>query len=212
MTEEVAAADNPSAGEEEVAGVSAAEEENEPYRSPYADDFKWYVINVQSQYEKKAKIALEDRIKKLKMTDYFGDVKVPEEKITKTVAGKKRAYTRKFFPGYILVQMLMNDQTWGVVNDTPKVSGFVGNRLSPVPLSKEEADRLSGQEENVEKKSNMVTYEKDQQLRIIEGPFTNFTGRVDEVNPERGKVKVLVRVFGRDTPVELDFLQVESVE
>lgn len=170
---------------------------------------KWYIVHVYSGYENKVKASLEERIAQAGQTDKFGRVLVPTEQVVELVKGKRRESSRKFYPGYILVQMVLDDQTWHTVNDTAKVTGFLGGREKPAPLSDEEAERILGRMEAGKLKPKpKFLFETGDEIRVIDGPFTNFNGTVDEVNPEKGKIRVLVSIFGRSTPVELDFVQV----
>ncbi|MBT8330751.1 MAG: transcription termination/antitermination protein NusG [Deltaproteobacteria bacterium] len=173
---------------------------------------KWYIIHVYSGFENKVKASLEERISTTQHADKFGDVVVPTEEIVELVKGKRKTSARKFYPGYILVQMDLNDETWHIVNDTAKVTGFLGGRRKPTPLSDEEADRiLNRMEAGKLKPQPKYFFESGDEVRVIDGPFTNFNGTVQEVNPEKGKIKVLVSIFGRSTPVELEFVQVQKL-
>ncbi|MGD9238115.1 MAG: transcription termination/antitermination protein NusG, partial [Desulfobacterales bacterium] len=169
---------------------------------------KWYIIHVYSGFENKVKASLEERIATSQHADKFGEVVVPTEEIVELVKGKRKTSARKFYPGYILVQMDLNDETWHIVNNTAKVTGFLGGRHKPTPLSEEEADRiLNRMEAGKLKPQPKYFFESGDEVRVIDGPFTNFNGTVQEVNPEKGKIKVLVSIFGRSTPVELEFVQ-----
>lgn len=173
---------------------------------------KWYIIHVYSGFENKVKASLEERISTSQHADRFGEVVVPTEEIVELVKGKRKTSARKFYPGYILVQMDLNDETWHIVNDTAKVTGFLGGRRKPTPLSEEEADRiLNRMEAGKLKPQPKYFFESGDEVRVIDGPFTNFNGTVQEVNPEKGKIKVLVSIFGRSTPVELEFVQVQKL-
>ncbi|MDP3285642.1 MAG: transcription termination/antitermination protein NusG, partial [Desulfobacterales bacterium] len=142
----------------------------------------------------------------------FGEVLVPTEQIVELVKGKRKTSTRKFYPGYILVKMELDDETWHIVNDTAKVSGFLGGREKPTPISDDEAKQiLSRMEAGKLKPKPKYYFETGDEIRVIDGPFTNFNGVVDEVNPEKGKIRVLVSIFGRSTPVELEFVQVTKI-
>lgn len=170
---------------------------------------KWYVVHTYSGYENKVKQALQERIKIFKKEDSFSEILVPSEKIVELFKGEKRTSSRKFFPGYIFVKMEMNDETWHIVKNTPKVTGFVGGRTTPSAISDEEmAEIIQQMEEGVLKPKPKFLFERGDQVRVIDGPFTNFNGIVEEVKPEKGKLRVLVSIFGRATPVELDFIQV----
>ena len=174
--------------------------------------FKWYIVHVYSGFENKVKAALEERIDASPHHEKFGEVLVPTEEVVELVKGKRKTSSRKFYPGYILVQMELDDGTWHVVNDTAKVTGFLGGRNKPAPISDEEADRiLNRMEAGKLKPQPKYFFESGDEIRVIDGPFTNFNGTVDEANHEKGKIKVLVSIFGRSTPVELDFVQVQKL-
>lgn len=173
---------------------------------------KWYIIHTYSGFEQKVKTALEERIKSEGKDAYFGQVLVPTEKVIELVKGQRKASSRKFYPGYILVQMVLNDETWHLVRHTPKVTGFIGSQERPIPLSDEEAEAIIQQvEEGIQKPRPKYRFEKGDEVRVVDGPFANFNGIVDEVMPDKGKVRVLVSIFGRSTPVELDFVQVNRM-
>lgn len=173
---------------------------------------KWYIVHVYSGFENKVKTALEERIAASPYKDKFGEVLVPTEEIVELVKGKRKTSSRKFYPGYILVNLELSDETWHIVNSTAKVTGFLGGRNSPAPLTDEEAaqiiDRMAAGKLKPQPK---YFFESGDEVRVIDGPFTNFNGTVEEVNPEKGKIKVLVSIFGRSTPVELDFVQVTKL-
>ncbi len=171
---------------------------------------KWYVVHTFSGFEHKAKMALEERIKALDKRDQFGEILVPVEKVVELVKGKKKTSSRKFFPGYILVQMELDDETWHVVKGTPKITGFVGGGTHPPSVSDEGIREITQQiEEGAAKPRPRVIYSVGESIKVVDGPFSDFNGVVEEVKPEKGKVKVLISIFGRATPVELDFVQVE---
>ena len=173
---------------------------------------KWYIVHVYSGFENKVKATLEERIVVSSHPDKFGEVLVPTEEIVELVKGKRKTSSRKFYPGYILVRMELDDETWHVVNDTAKVTGFLGGRNSPSAISDEEADQiLNRMEAGKLKPQPKYFFEFGDEIRVIDGPFTNFNGTVEEVNQEKGKIKVLVSIFGRSTPVELDFVQVQKL-
>jgi transcriptional antiterminator NusG len=173
---------------------------------------KWYIVHVYSGFENKVKAALEERIASGLHQEKFGEVLVPTEEIVELVKGKRRTSSRKFYPGYILVRMQLDDETWHIVNDTAKVTGFLGGREKPTPLSDDEADQiLNRMAAGKLKPQPKYFFESGDDIRVIDGPFTNFNGTVEEVNPEKGKIKVLVSIFGRSTPVELDFVQVQKI-
>ncbi len=172
---------------------------------------KWYVLHTYSGYEKKVSLALRERLRQYRISDAVGDILVPEEDVVEVRGGKKRISRRKFFPGYIVMEMHMNEDSWYVVKETPRVTGFLGDK-EPIPLSLEEVSRLKEQLSGAaEKPRPKYEYEVGESVRVIDGPFANFSGVLDEVNNERGKVKVMVSIFGRATPVELEFTQIEKV-
>ena len=173
---------------------------------------RWYVVHAYSGQEKSIQAALIDRIKRSGMADKFGQVLVPTEEVVEMKSGQKAISERRFFPGYILVQMEMTDETWHLVKSTPKVTGFVGGTANkPTPISQKEVDAILRQvQEGVEKPRPKVLFEMGEAVRIKEGPFTDFHGNVEDVNYEKSKLRVSVSIFGRSTPVELDFSQVEK--
>ncbi|PLX44854.1 MAG: transcription termination/antitermination protein NusG [Deltaproteobacteria bacterium] len=173
---------------------------------------QWYVVHTYSGYENRAKLSLEQRIKEFGKEELFGEVLVPSEKVVEVVKGEKRTSSRKFFPGYILVEMELNDETWYVVKNTPKVTGFVGGGTNrPTPISDQEVKQILGQmEEGLVNPRPKYEFSEGEQVKVIEGPFSNFSGIVEDVNAEKGKLRVLVSIFGRSTPVELEFFQVEK--
>jgi len=171
---------------------------------------KWYIINAQSGQEQKAKLALQERIKTNKMEAFFGDVLIPSESVVELVKGEKKTTSRKIFPGYMFIQMVLNEKTWHLVKGTSKITGFVGG-TKPTPVPMEEVERINKQVQmGTEKPKPKIKFTEGESVRVIDGPFSNFNGTVEEINPEKGKVKVLVSIFGRPTPVELDFVQVEK--
>ncbi len=173
---------------------------------------RWYIVHVYSGFENKVKAALEERIAASPNPDKFGEVLVPTEEVVELVKGKRRTSARKFYPGYILVRMHLDDETWHIVNDTAKVTGFLGGRDKPAPLSDEEAERIINRMEAGKMKPQpKYSFDTGDEVRGTDGPFTNFNGTVEEVNQEKGKIKVLVSIFGRSTPVELDFVQVTKL-
>lgn len=173
---------------------------------------KWYIVHVYSGFENKVKTALEERVAASPHKDRFGEVLVPTEEVVELVKGKRKTSSRKFYPGYILVKMDLTDETWHIVNNTAKVTGFLGGRNSPTPLTEEEAQQIINRMEAGKLKPQpKYFFEPGDDIRVIDGPFTNFNGTVEEVNPEKGKIKVLVSIFGRSTPVELDFVQVTKM-
>jgi len=158
------------------------------------------------------KLALEERIKNEGKEDFFGQILVPTEKVIELVKGQRKASSRKFYPGYILVQMELNDETWHLVRHTPKVTGFIGSQERPIPLSEDEAQTIIQQmEEGAHKPRPKYRFERGDEVRVVDGPFASFNGVIDEVMPDKGKVRVLVSIFGRSTPVELDLVQVNRI-
>ncbi len=173
---------------------------------------EWYVVHVYSGFEQKAKIALAERIKSHNMEQGFGACLVPQEQVVEMVRGQKKTSTKKFYPGYMMVQMDMNRDTWHLVKETPKVSGFVGDATSPDALTAEEVARLLQQvKEGATTTRASMSFHQGESIKVIDGPFVDFNGTVDEVRPEKGKLRVLISIFGRATPVELDFAQVERI-
>ena len=173
---------------------------------------RWYVVHAYSGQEKSIQAALIDRIKRSGMADKFGEVLVPTEEVVEMKQGAKAISERRFFPGYILVQMDMTDETWHLVKSTPKVTGFIGgSAMRPTPISdKEVANILHQVQEGVEKPKPKVLFEVGEMVRVKDGPFTDFQGTVEDVNYEKSRLRVAVTIFGRSTPVELEFGQVEK--
>lgn len=173
---------------------------------------KWYVVQAYSGHEQNVMRTLTERIEQSSLKDQFGDILVPTEEVVEMRDGKKRKSDRKFFPGYVLVQMEMNDATWHLVKEAPRVLGFIGGTTDkPVPISTAEADSiLQRVEEGVDKPRPKVLFEPGEVVRVNDGPFTDFNGVVEEVNYEKSRLRVSVLIFGRSTPVELDFTQVEK--
>jgi transcriptional antiterminator NusG len=170
---------------------------------------RWYVVHTYSGYENKVKSALEEKIRGLALGDRITDVLIPSESVVELVKGERKTSSRKFFPGYVLVQMELDDQTWHVVKSTPKVTGFIGSRSEPAVIPDDEVEKIKSQmAEGKEKPKPKYSFEKGDSVRVVDGPFVNFNGTVEEVRPEKGKLRVLVSIFGRPTPVELDFIQV----
>jgi len=173
---------------------------------------QWYVVHAYSGFEKSVMRALKERIERAGMQDSFGEILVPVEEVVEMKGGQKKTTERKFFPGYVLVQMEMNDDSWHLVKSTPKVTGFVGGTANkPAPISEREVQGILQQmQEGVEKPKPKVLFEAGELVRVIDGPFNDFNGTVEEVNYEKSKMRVSVTIFGRATPVELDFSQVEK--
>ncbi|MFO1464696.1 MAG: transcription termination/antitermination protein NusG [bacterium] len=171
----------------------------------------WYVVHTYSGFEQKAKLALEERVRALGKEGFVSEVLVPSESVVEMKKGVKKTTSRKFFPGYILVKMELNEDTWHLIKNTPKITGFVGNNTNPPIVPEEEVRRITQQiDEGTLRPKPKVSFEKGESVRVIDGPFATFNGMVEEVNPEKGKLKVLVSIFGRSTPIELDFMQVEK--
>ena len=180
--------------------------------SPSHVERKWYVIHTQTGQEDKVCTTLSHRKATEPAGQFVSQVLIPTERVSEIRDGKKRITERKFFPGYVLVEMELNEQTWHLVRTTTGVTGFIGAGRQPVALSDEEVKQILRQtEERQEKPSPKGIFEKGESVRVIEGPFTNFTGVIEEVNPDRGKLKVMVSIFGRATPVELEYWQVEKL-
>ena len=173
---------------------------------------RWYVLHAYSGYEKKVKSALEERIELRGLQDKFGRVLVPSEEIVEMRAGQKRKSERKFFPGYVLVEMDLDDESWHLVKETPRVMGFIGGKADrPAPISEAEAQAILNRvEEGTDKPRPKTLFEPGEMVRVIDGPFNDFNGVVEDVNYEKSKIQVAVLIFGRSTPVELDFGQVEK--
>ena len=172
----------------------------------------WYVIHTYSGHENKVKASLEERLNSKGLFERVGQILVPAEDVVEIKGGKRKISSRKFFPGYVLIEAEIDDEVWYAIKDTPKVTGFLGGGKEPTPLSEEEVsyiwNQISGEASEPKPK---VIFGPGENVRVTDGPFTNFTGVIREVHPERGKLKVMVSIFGRSTPVELEFLQVESI-
>lgn len=173
---------------------------------------RWYVIHAYSNYENQVKKALEERVKRAGLERYFGKILVPTEEVVEMRQGQQRKSERKFFPGYVLVQMELNDETWHLVKEVPRVLGFIGGTSDrPAPIADAEADAILNRvEAGVNKPRPKVLFEAGEVVRVVEGPFKDFNGVVEEVNYEKSRLRVSVLIFGRSTPVELDFGQVEK--
>jgi transcription termination/antitermination protein NusG len=175
-------------------------------------NMRWYIIHTYSGFEKKVKESLESRVQAFGLQEKIGKVLIPTEPVTEIRGGKKYTVERMFYPGYVLVQMDMDDHVWHVVKSTPRVTGFVGTGQQPTPLSEEEVNQIVFRVSTGKDKPRIkVKFEKSETVRIIDGPFANFNGTVDEVNEDRETLKIMVTIFGRATPVELQFAQVEKV-
>lgn len=175
-------------------------------------ELRWYIVHTYSGFEHKVKANLEERVKTLKQEDYFGQVLVPTEQVVELKKGQKKTSSRKFYPGYIMVQMVLNKETWHTVRNTAKVTGFLGGGSEPYPVPDEEAERIIRQmEEGITKPKPRYSFEEGDEIRVVDGPFSNFQGTVEEVKPDKEKLRVLITIFGRATPVELDFIQVNKI-
>ena len=219
---EIAADDEPPAGEPPHVHAPApepvAEHVEQPAEEPAAaggydeaSPKKWFIIHTYSGFENKVAESLKTRADAFGFADKIGQILIPTEEVVELRNGKKVTSKRLVYPGYVLVEMEMNDQLWHEVKNTPRVTGFVGGGTTPVTLSADEVNQiLYRQQSSAERPRPKMTFEKNDSVRIVDGPFANFSGKVDEVNPERGTLRVMVTIFGRATPVELEFLQVEK--
>jgi transcriptional antiterminator NusG len=202
----------------ELSREASLETEPAPERAPGPEapvsdsNKKWYIIHTYSGFEQKVADSLKTRAQAFGFADKIGQILIPTEEVVELRNGKKVTSKRLLYPGYVLVEMEMNDELWHAVKETPRVTGFVGGGNTPVPLTPDEVNAvLYRQATSAERPRPKLTFEKNEQVRIIDGPFTNFSGKVDEINTERNTLRVLVTIFGRATPVELDFLQVEKI-
>ena len=183
-----------------------------PAAAAVADSKNWYIIHTYSGFEQKVADSLRSRAQAFGFDHQIGELLIPTEEVVELRGGKKVTSKRLLYPGYVMVQMEMNDQLWHEVKNTPRVTGFVGGGNSPVPLTADEVNSiLFRQQTSSERPRPKMNFEKNEMVRINDGPFANFSGKVDEINPERNTLRVLVTIFGRATPVELDFLQVEKL-
>jgi transcriptional antiterminator NusG len=197
--------------QEHEAELVAAEEVESAEAPAEAAPKNWYIIHTYSGFENKVQESLRTRADAFGFADKIGQILIPTEEVVELRNGKKVTSKRLVYPGYVLVEMEMSDALWHEVKNTPRVTGFVGGGNSPVPLSPAEVDSiLNRQATSAERPRPKMTFEKNDPVRIVDGPFANFSGKVDEVNPERGTLRVMVTIFGRATPVELEFLQVEK--
>jgi transcriptional antiterminator NusG len=199
---------------QQAAAEPAAEPEPAAGAAPAADTsgMHWYIIHTYSGFEQKVAESLRARADAYGFAHKLGQILIPTEEVVELRNGKKVTSKRLLYPGYVMVQMAMDDDLWHHIKNTPRVTGFVGGGNTPVPLSDAEVDAvLNRQAASAERPRPKLTFEKNETVRIIDGPFASFQGKVDEVNPERNTLRVLVTIFGRSTPVELDFLQVEKV-
>ncbi|TVR02817.1 MAG: transcription termination/antitermination factor NusG [Deltaproteobacteria bacterium] len=173
---------------------------------------RWYVVNTHSGYEAKARLGLQETARQHGMEHALGEIFIPMEEVVEVKKGEKSSRERKFFPGYMLVQMELSPKMWHVVKQAPKIIGFIGGASEPTPLSEREVRRIRGQmEEGLKAQKTSISFSEGDLVKVIDGPFKNFSGNVEEVNADKQKVRVLVSIFGRATPVELDFVQVEPV-
>lgn len=170
----------------------------------------WYVVHTYSGYEEKTKLTIENKVEIQGLADKIGRILIPAERVIEIRGGKKREADKKFYPGYILIEMELDDETWHLVRNTPRVSGFVGGS-KPVPIPEEEMAQILQQLEKGPSAQVKTQYQQGEGVRIIDGPFNNFTGNVEEVDMDHGRLRVMVSIFGRQTPVELNFFQVEKV-
>jgi transcription termination/antitermination protein NusG len=186
------------------------EQAPEPERN---QNLHWYILHAYSGFERKVKESLESRIQAFGLESKISQIVIPTEAVTETVNGKKRTVERVFLPGYVLIEMELDNQIWHIIKETPRVTGFLGTGDKPVALSDAEiASLLNRQDDTREKPRQKIKFEKNESVRITEGPFANFNGIVDEVNEDRETLKVMVTIFGRSTPVELEFGKVEKIE
>ena len=173
---------------------------------------QWFIVHTYSGFERKVAESLGSRIQAFGVEDEFGQILVPTEDVVEMKGGKRVTSSKMTFPGYLLVEMEMTDKAWHIVKNTPRVTGFVGSGTKPSPLSQREVDQIIFHAEaTAEKPKIQLTFERGENVKIVDGPFSNFTGTVDDLNEDRNTLKVMVTIFGRQTPVELDFLQVEKV-
>lgn len=198
-----------------TAGIETAESREatapEPVK-PVPLHHQWYVIHTYSGFENKVKQSIEQRVAAIGMNDAVSQVLIPTETVVELKKGKRREASRKFFPGYVLIRMDMSDDLWYLIKNTPKVTGFVGPGVRPTPIPEEQVKAIIQQVvTGAERPKHRVLFTRGESVRVIDGPFSNFTGVVDEVKPDKGRLKVMVSIFGRPTPVDLEFLQVERV-
>lgn len=194
-------------------GAESQEESSQQLAPPANENFKWYIIHAYSGFERKVKESIESRVQAFGLHDKIGRVMIPTEPVTEIVNGKKRTIERVFLPGYVLVEMDLDNHLWHVIKDTPRVTGFLGTGDKPVALTEEEVSSILFRSDVSREKPRLkIKFEKNESVRITEGPFANFNGIVDEINEDRETLKVMVTIFGRSTPVELEFTKVEKIE
>jgi transcriptional antiterminator NusG len=198
-----------SAQTEQATQAPDAAAEPQPERN---ERFKWYILHAYSGFERKVRESIESRVQAFGLAGRVGRVMIPTEPVTEIINGKKRTVERVFLPGYVLVEMELDNELWHVLKDTPKVTGFLGTGDKPVALSEEEVSSILFRSETAKEKPRLkIKFEKNEQVRITDGPFANFNGVVDEINEDRETLKVMVTIFGRSTPVELEFGKVEKI-
>jgi transcriptional antiterminator NusG len=198
---------------DEIQNGNGAEGSPEQLGPPANEHFKWYIIHAYSGFERKVRESLESRVQAFGLQNRIGRVMIPTEPVTELVNGKKRTVERVFLPGYVLVEMDLDNDLWHVIKNTPRVTGFLGTGDKPVALSEEEVSSILFRSDTSKDKPRLkIKFEKNESVRITEGPFANFNGIVDDINEDRETLKVMVTIFGRSTPVELEFGKVEKVE
>ncbi|MFT5387119.1 MAG: transcriptional antiterminator NusG [Candidatus Omnitrophota bacterium] len=203
---------NKEATEEKKAPEEALNDASDASSEDLNLEMKWYVIHTQTGSEEKARAGLESRMKSTELKKYIGEVVVPTEQVSEVRSGKKRITERKFFPGYIIIKMAMNKESWYLVKSTPGITGFIGPGRKPTPITLAEVDSILQRTEETETKPMpKIMYEIGESIQIVQGPFSNFNGQVMEIFPDRGKLKVSVSIFGRSTLVELEYWQVEKI-
>jgi transcriptional antiterminator NusG len=195
---------------EQAVAQAEPQEQQQPVRN---ERFRWYILHAYSGFERKVRESIQSRVEAFGLGDRVGRVMIPTEQVTEIVNGKKRTVERVFLPGYVLVEMELDNNLWHVLKDTPKVTGFLGTGDKPVALSEEEVSGILFRSETAKDKPRLkIKFEKNEQVRITDGPFANFNGVVDEINEDRETLKVMVTIFGRSTPVEMEFGKVEKIE
>ncbi len=199
-------------GEPEAEAIPAAAASGAPSMAAAPPHHQWYVIHTYSGFENKVKQSIEQRVAALGAGAAVSQVMIPTETVVELKKGKRREASQKFFPGYVLVRMAMSDELWYLIKNTPKVTGFVGPGVRPTPIPEDQVRAIMQQvETGAERPKHRILFSRGESVRVIDGPFSNFTGVVDEVKPDKGRLKVMVSIFGRPTPVDLEFLQVERV-